>query len=66
LEYDLPTPDISATTFAYPVGHGEFIRPLQHRSDLRCCACSEKGLIEKPAQFWVLMAQGSTLTLCAL
>jgi hypothetical protein len=41
-------------------------RSLQHRSDLRCCACSEKGPIEKHVQFWVLMGQGSMLTLCAL
>ena len=42
---------------------GEFNRSSQH--SFKCevlCMSSKKQLIEKQAEFWVLMAQGSTLT----
>jgi len=48
---------------AVPLQDGEFNRSSQHRSDERCCSVSLKQeRIDKQAQFWVLMTQGSTLT----
>lgn len=46
-----------------PLDDGEFNRSSQHRSDCEVlCMWWEKELIDKQARFWVLMAQGSTLT----
>jgi transposase len=44
-----------------PIGDGEFNRSLQHPFDERCCVWSQKELIDKQVQFWVVLAGGVTL-----